>query len=334
MSTWTRNKIPFSKWGDVIAFGPGEIAVIAGKGAILASHDNGNSWKELYGGGASYRYTIDGGITYQASGERTATLPNTAGVNNLCSVESAVIAPSGRLYLKTVCEHTTQLWSASLNNEADVWHVVSFTYPENPSDGVYTPGHKFAVSGDRVLISGMLPTGSALLTTDDDGATWHPIWRGYPDSAGIVDIDFISDGQGWMLLGDGELLQTVDGGRTWQHKSTLSSESADGSFSLNFADAETGFIVGRDGLVLKTGDGGQTWQHQKNALPFSLYKVAAVGAKRAWAIGEKGAVAETLDGGISWRRVELGITKNLYFGLAIKGETAWIISDQYIYSSH
>src|SRR2546426_293364 len=97
-SEWTRTEVPLGKPGDVISFGSEGRVAIAGQGALILSLDGGRTWRVLRGGKGSNMYTIDGGKTYQNEFDVSSI-----SVNKLCSVESAVFAPSGRLYLNTMC---------------------------------------------------------------------------------------------------------------------------------------------------------------------------------------------------------------------------------------
>lgn len=331
---WVKSTVPLGKWGQVVAFANDGRVVLAGRGTILTSLDDGKKiWKLLSGGEGSHRSTFDGGNTYRKINQLGESLSSSIEVREFCSPESAVITPSGRLYVKTVCEHITQLWSIPIRNASDPWNVVSFTYERDPSEGVYSPGQNFALMGDRVLIDALLPTGPALLTTDDNGATWYALWRGSHKDSGIIGLSFINEPVGWMLQGNGAVRKTTDGGHTWAKVSKLSSELAKKGYSLDFVDSQTGFIVGLDGLILLTNDGGRTWQQRSANTTVNLYKVAAADAKRAWSVGEKGTVLETSDGGANWRRIDLGIEKDLHFNLTVKGGTAWIVSDGFTFHS-
>jgi len=268
--------------------------------------------------------TLDGGNSFRNVDQLGSPLPSSVNIKKLCSAESAVLTPSGRLYVKAICDHTTRLWrSIPTRNEADSWNVVSFTYETDPSNGVYSAGHNLTLAGERVLIETNLATGSALLTTDDNGANWYPWWQGSPEDAGIVGLSFVDERTGWILEGNGSLLRTIDGGRRWNSLSRLPSELAGKFNALEFADSQTGFIVGVGGLLLVTTDGGLTWERKNPSTTVDLYKLAAADAKRVWAVGQNGTVLETSDGGAHWRRVELGVEKDIRFGLTAQPGLHW-----------
>jgi len=331
--TWVKSEIPFGKWGDVLAASEDGSLAIAGQGTVLLSSTEGRSWRTVNGGEGSYRSTVDGGETSTNLDQLGKPLPSSVSIRDLCSVEGGVLAPGGRLYLKAVCEHTTQLWSIPSKSENESWNVFSFTYKNDPSEGVYSAGHNLIVVGERVLIDTSLPTGPALLTTDDKGVTWHPMWRGSANDTGIVGLSLRTQQDGWMLQGNGRLLRTSDGGQTWVRLSKLAEEVARNCTSINFVDSKSGFIVGLRGLLLSTVNGGVTWTPQNAGTNLDLYKVVAANRKQIWVSGQKGTILETSDGGGVWRRVDLGLENDIRSGLTITGDVAWLISRGSLYRS-
>jgi photosystem II stability/assembly factor-like uncharacterized protein len=331
---WTRFELPFGKSGDVIAFGSGGSVVIAGQGALLLSLDGGQTWRALSGGKGSNRYTNDGGRTWQETRAENNSNSSRISSSSLCSVESAVFLPSGRLYLSTMCDHSTALWSIPSEEVSGAWHVRGFApsieqYERNANGNYYSPGRNLVTAGERVLVDAILPDGSCLLTTNDQGGTWHEFWCD-PVAVPIVSLDFVDDKQGWMLQANGKLLQTGDGGRTWLPTATIPGEAAGHVFSLEFINSTIGFVVGEKGLILSTKDGGRSWQQQVSETKNSLYRVAAASEKKAWAVGEKGTVLETSDGGTNWREVVLNLNEDIDT-MSVSQGTAWFVVGNHYY---
>jgi hypothetical protein len=331
--SWLKENVPRGQGGDVIAISSNGWTAVVGQATILISPSGRRSWKVLDGGKGGFRSTIDGGTTFRDVDQLGRPLPTSLSRKELCPAESAVLTTSGRLYVKTVCEHTTQLWSIPTRSQSEAWNVVSFTYERDPSNGIYSAGHNLTLIGERVLIDTNLPTGPALLTTDDNGGTWYPWWHGAAEDAGIVGLSFIDEQTGWMLQGNGRLLKTVNGGRRWDSLTQLPSEFAGKFTALEFADSQTGFIVGLNGLAFVARDGGRSWEQKNVSTTADLYKLAAADAKRVWAVGNKGTLMETVDGGEHWQRVALGVDKDIRFGLTVKDGIAWLISDGALFRS-
>jgi hypothetical protein len=336
-SKWIKTEVPFGKSGEVIIFDNKGSAAIVGKGFLLLSRDDGNSWREMKGGKGSDLYTNDGGKTYKNNdGKDAGKNESLISINRMCSVEKAVFAPDGkRLYVFCICEHHAELWSIPTNGDSDSWQVISFVSDEK--DYETGPYQHLVLAGDKVLVDAVFPQGISLLSTNDSGKTWNAFWseRQAPRSVGL---DFIDEQRGWMLLGDGKLLRTENKGRTWETFSQIPAEAIGEITSLDFVSSTNGFIAGDKGLIFATKDGGQTWQRQVSGTDNFLYEIAAANEKKAWAVGEDATVLETDDGGETWRKIDLNINNsealfNDIYNLTIKDEKAWIIAGKFIYTS-
>lgn len=119
-------------------------------------------------------------------------------------------------------------------------------------------------------LNGWGMTASAVLRTNDGGATWYNISphgeTGFGYSAGTTFLDVL---QAWVLiadaidpLGTGILYRTGDGGKTWN-----SSKVPFGSADLSFLDAQNGWAMvglgvgaGSMGVAIyRTSDSGANW---------------------------------------------------------------------------
>lgn len=328
---WTGTHVPVEIAVQTIAVGDGNRIAILGRQTLRVSSDGGDTWKVISGGNGGRLATIDGGTTYKSP----ETSSRFIDVRDLCGADAAVITASDRVYFKAMCEHTTQLWSVPLQGDNEPWNIVDFVYDSDPSKSlaVYGPGHNLVRAGTRILVDADLPTGPALLTTDDDGKHWHAVWQGARRDADLIALSFTDDHTGWMLMGDSTLRKTVDGGSSWKDIARLSTFSDKRGLAMSFADSQAGFIVGAGGLILSTTDGGATWRQQESPTTARLYNVVTADGARAWAVGEKGTILETLDGGSRWQTVDLGIDKDIYSGLAAKNGRALILGKGQLFTS-
>jgi Photosynthesis system II assembly factor YCF48 len=100
-----------------------------------------------------------------------------------------------------------------------------------------------------------------VLLLSTDGLRWSRVRP--PRGASIMSADFVSAKLGFVVLGDGELLTTRDGGRRWR---TVWATGRDDLAQVAFADARRGYVTLSDesdlGAVLRTSDGGRTWRPQ------------------------------------------------------------------------
>lgn len=96
----------------------------------------------------------------------------------------------------------------------------------------------------------------------------------------------------------GGLLETTDGGRTWQ---TAGLRGAD---AMNVGRAAGGFFqIAGHGAYMETTDGGRTWQNVPNDLPgldLHLFAADLQNPARAWAFSVGNGLFETGDRGRTW----------------------------------
>ncbi len=174
-------------------------------------------------------------------------------------------------------------------------------------------------SRDRLTGLAVLGGGKALVATGARGTVWCGQGRGALGDrfyAGVefnLDrVEFTDENHGWAVGGwerdkrvaicggMGVILETNDGGRTWnvQWRGT-----GPWFYDLSFAGAKVGYVCGGYGTVLKTIDAGRTWQ---GPLPTGvndwLYGIHFVDERRGWAVGANETILHTRDGGQTWQR--------------------------------
>ena len=79
------------------------------------------------------------------------------------------------------------------------------------------------------------------------------------NQAPLYGIAFVSDLKGWMVGGNGTILQTTDGGENWTDQASGTSAAL---HSIALTNEQHGTIVGALGTILTTADGGATWVPQ------------------------------------------------------------------------
>lgn len=183
--------------------------------------------------------------------------------------------------------------------------------------------------------------------------------------AGILDLYFVTETEGWAVGGFGTILHTQNGGGKWEKIETFSDihlwgvhfvdtdhgwivgqegeilHTQDGGkqwirqesnveqplFAVHFVDQMNGWIVGTDGLILHTANGGKTWNPQKNSLKQSLRDVEFQTLAEGWAVGEEGLILHTMDGGITWSPYPSPTTHNLQ-DIFFSKKTGWIVGEK------
>lgn len=164
--------------------------------------------------------------------------------------------------------------------------------------------------------AGRLPTGIAVLRTDDGGRSWRVCYRDR-EALPAVEIAAPSEQVAVVAVESQSLLRTEDGGRTW--KNVAAHERA-GFKHVTFSPDGTGWAVG-DRSFARSDDGGKTWRTPDNLPPDLLNHdwsaVDFADSQTGMAVSRDFAIAITRDGGRTWE----GIETNLHEGGTIGHES-------------
>ena len=170
--------------------------------------------------------------------------------------------------------------------------------------------------------------------TIDGGVTWDTmsIQSNNVGKAGVKDIFFIDEKRGWAVGSSAEytdagvMLNTIDGGKTWQFNDTITNINQ----AITFTDSLHGYAVGANppysgGMIKVTNNGGMSWV--THGLPGSwLFDVVFTDDSTGWAVGQYGYIWHTTDRGIHWTQSESGTTSDLYrIFFFNNGETGYIL---------
>lgn len=138
-----------------------------------------------------------------------------------------------------------------------------------------------------------------------------------PTQETLRDIGFTDNpSHGWLVGSNSTLLETTDGGETWQEKVLDVGDDNKYRFtSVSFADDE-GWIVGEPSIMLHTTDGGESWVRipLSEKLPGDPNTILALGPQSAEMTTTIGAIYRTQDGGKTWKaQVEeaVGVLRNI-----------------------
>lgn len=180
-----------------------------------------------------------------------------------------------------------------------------------------------ALAGKRIVAVGQF---GHIVYSDDQGASWTQ--ASVPVSSDLVAVHFPTPQKGWAVGHDGVVLQSADGGTTWNKQldgrglAKVVSESYPGLaiaqqdgghrqgpaedlkkiaeegpnkpfLDVWFENENTGYIVGAFGLIFRTADGGRNWtswyDRIDNPKHFHLYAIRPVG-KTLFITAEQGTV--------------------------------------------
>jgi photosystem II stability/assembly factor-like uncharacterized protein len=167
-----------------------------------------------------------------------------------------------------------------------------------------------ALGAETVVAGG----GCVARRSTDGGATFSSIAFSPVEvgcSVGLRDLSFVSADRGFLLLADGSLFTTTDGGTQFAPRTAVPGTAAAGAgfgvdaTSIAFLDATTGYAATTAGKLFQTLDGGVSWKVVAESLP-SIRRVWFLDATRGFAVGDAGLLLRTVDGGGTWERRELG----------------------------
>ncbi len=94
----------------------------------------------------------------------------------------------------------------------------------------------------------------------NDGSTWTQ--AEVPTRSTLTAVTMVDEDHGWAVGHDAVILNTNDGGRTWQRQYYAPEEETP-LLDVWFENISRGIAVGAYGMYLLTEDGGKTWEISK-----------------------------------------------------------------------
>jgi len=191
------------------------------------------------------------------------------------------------------------------------------------------------LDADTVLTGG----GCALRRSDDGGRGFKRLPFTASDqrcSAEVSSFHFPTQATGYILLGDGTVLQTPDGGGSFAQRTAVPGTAATGSgddaaTDLFFTGPQTGVAVtssGRSGgRIFRTTDGAGSWTLVASS-DRGLAGVSFPNPDTGYAVGSGNAIFQTTDGGATWAAKPLAGAPagNALTDIRCSGPTTCIIS--------
>lgn len=123
----------------------------------------------------------------------------------------------------------------------------------------------------------------------------------------LFDVKF-TDAQNGVIAGlGGVILQTSDGGKTWEYRE---SESRMALFGIGVGDQAV-YAVGERGLHRQSTDGGLTWSRGIQDLQdefeiFGFMRDVVFGdSSTGWIVGNNGLILRSSDGGLTWASIDV-----------------------------
>lgn len=298
------------------------ISVRSSDGGVYVSKDQGRTWQQLVGGGASQAGAYVGGGF--VSGKRGYLLSRqgelvetTDGGQTWRTKVSGLVQGEGDLQFYGEKLAWMLLgdgrWSKSTDGGASWSSTVTI--------GPYGSG-RIGLVDDKLgwVASRYSSSAAAFSVTADGGQTWAEMAA--PSGARALHIL----GQQLLIVyGDSGLLaKSSDGGKTWSQRYAGTQATL---YAMAAQQADALWVVGDQGVVRRSVDQGQTWTAIDLGTSGRLNAIAFANSKVGWIVGMGGAIYVTTDGGKNWRRQISGTQRNLTRILVADPKTAWILGE-------
>jgi photosystem II stability/assembly factor-like uncharacterized protein len=158
-----------------------------------------------------------------------------------------------------------------------------------------------ALDPDTVFAGG----GCVARRSVDGGATFTAVRFTPVESGckvGLRDLSFVTRDLGYLLLADGSVFTTTDGGAQFAPRTAVPETRAAGGSAgpggVAFLSARVGYATS-GGKVFQTLDGGVSWRAVASSGP-SLNRLWFPDAQHVFAVGDGGAFLRSDDGGATW----------------------------------
>ena len=137
---------------------------------------------------------------------------------------------------------------------------------------------------------------SFLLRSDDGGQTFTRLPFAHGGGVMLTSVAFPSKLVGYLVLSNGSVLSTADGGRTFTRKTAIPGGMPN---DLVATSETTAFVVTGGGTIQRTTDGASSWT-QVASVGVPLRGIAQADSTTMYAVGNGLTVLKSIDGGVTW----------------------------------
>lgn len=138
---------------------------------------------------------------------------------------------------------------------------------------------------------------------------------------GLRDLSFVTRDAGYLLLGDGSVFTTSDGGTQFAPRTAVPGTTAAGGTAapgaLAFLDVAKGYATSA-GRIFQTLDGGVSWREVAGD-PRAIAALLFADAQHGFAVGQNGLLLRTDDGGATWAAKPVGFPDQSFTAIRCSG---------------
>jgi photosystem II stability/assembly factor-like uncharacterized protein len=163
---------------------------------------------------------------------------------------------------------------------------------------------KGALAGLSAPVIAAMPAGPA--KAEEVSKYWDIVDLPLEPGVILLDIAFVDDKHGFLLGTRQTILETFDGGKTWDFKSVSNALDEDVNYRFNSVSfkGQEGWIVGKPAILLHTTDGGANWERVglSPRLPGAPVLITATNSNgQAEMVTDEGAIYLTTDAARNWK---------------------------------
>lgn len=146
--------------------------------------------------------------------------------------------------------------------------------------------------------------GGGVVKTTNSGLTWSLVYS--TTSTTVMSVGGSAANNVFVLLNDGTMMKTTDGGSNWSNSTAYSFLQY--GFDVAFVNANTGFAGGQSGSLGRTTNGGVTW----DSIPtpqadWSYYQIKAFSQNEIYLVGHPTYLFKTSDLGSTWSALPISV---------------------------
>lgn len=153
-----------------------------------------------------------------------------------------------------------------------------------------------------------------IIRTGDGGLTWNEVLLKV--DARLLDVAFLSDGNGVAVGEKGTIYTSSDFGNTWIKRN---SGTQNNLTSVAKTSATQLVAVGQNGEILQSFNSGATWTKASSGTNLNLNDITFVNENTAFVAAANGRILKSFDKGSTWQSVPIAGNKDL-FGVAFSSD--------------
>jgi len=137
----------------------------------------------------------------------------------------------------------------------------------------------------------------------------------------LLDVFAADEGHAWACGEFGLILNTVNGGDTWNVQPINTKYDMN---AIHFFNGMVGWVVGDNGTIAKTSSAGTVWTILTTSYTDNFNSVFSLSQSLAWVVGDGGIILKTTNG-VAWLPLASGVSFNLHDIYFLNSYVGWAV---------